>query len=196
MTTAPTSPPDNEEPERETPRFAVPFWAWVAAVGGLGIFGVTLWQSRQLGSQLAELRRQIGEGQNRKEALEAKKRELGQIRRLLTAPGTREFRLKGRDAGTPIVRAFWNEELGILLSAETISGLAPDQTYQLWVVPKKGSPIGAGIFRPGASGSVFVMARTAAPIRVKEAKELMITEEPAGGSPRPTTDAAWVGRIK
>lgn len=190
------SPPDETGLQNETRRFVIPIWVWVAAAAAFGFFAITLWQSRRLTSQLAELRKQVQQEQNRKETLEAERRNFEQFRALLASSATHEIRLSAEGTDKPIVRAFWNETLGMALSAENMPALGPNRVYQLWIVPKKGSPISAGTFKPDASGKVLQLTRVEGNIRVKEARALTISEEPTGGSAQPTTTPAWVWPLR
>ena len=49
------------------------------------------------------------------------------------------------------------------------------------------------IFRPNADGQIAIIAPVNMP--VAEIAALAVTEEPAGGSPQPTTNPAWVGQV-
>ncbi len=188
--------PDKEIIEQEDRRFLIPVWVWIAAAAVTGTFAVTLWQSRRLTSQLAELRKQIHQGQSHKETLEAERQNFEQIRALLGAPETREIRLKAESADLAMARAFWNEDLGVVLAAEQMPAPPADRTYQLWIVQKNGSPIRAGVFQPDGNGKVLQLLRVEANVSAKDAKGLAISEEPAGGSPQPTTPFQWVGIVR
>jgi len=112
---------------------------------------------------------------------------------VLSATETQEVRLAAGEGSRPEVRAFWNEQLGLVLKAQQVASLESDRTYQLWVVPKQGNPISAGIFRPDATGTVLYITTPSG--RINEAAALAITDEPAGGRPQPTTTPIWVGKI-
>jgi anti-sigma-K factor RskA len=71
--------------------------------------------------------------------------------------------------------------------------MASNMTLQLWMVPKKGQPMSVGIFRPDGAGHVMLVAAPGEPIT--EIAALAISEEPAGGSARPTSAPVWVGPL-
>ena len=93
----------------------------------------------------------------------------------------------------PAVRAYWNESLGLALTGSELPALSSERNYQLWVVPKQGSPISAGVFQPDAAGTVLLLSTPEATLA--ESAALAITEEPAGGSPQPTTTPIWVASV-
>lgn len=187
------TPPDTSEPDG--PRFAIPIWMWAATVAALLIFAATLWQAKKLRGQLIDLQVQMRLEQGHRESLEAQRREMEQIRALLAAPETRAVQVKPISVETPFFKLFWNEQIGLLVTAQDVQAIPVGHVFQLWIVPKKGSPISAGICQPEANGTVLKLTRPAAPIRMKDADALTITVEPAGGSPQPTSEPRWMGRI-
>jgi RNA polymerase sigma factor (sigma-70 family) len=70
------------------------------------------------------------------------------------------------------------------------------RVLQLWLIPKSpgGKPIPSLTLRPDADGK-FVLLVSNPPQLMAETKALAITEEPAGGSPQPTTTPRWVGGV-
>ena len=186
------TPPDTNEPNAH--RFAVPLWMWAATVAALLIFATTLWQAKKLRGQLIDLQVQMRLEQGRRESLEAQRREMEQIRVLLAAPETRAVQVKPISVETPFFKIFWNEQIGLLVTAQDVPAIPAGRVLQLWIVPKKGSAISAGVFQPEANGTVLKLTRPAAPIRMKDAAALTITVEPAGGSPQPTSEPQWMGR--
>lgn len=177
------------------PRFTIPLWAWAAALAALLFFAFTIWQAQKLQRQLTELQSQMRVEQGRKQALEAQRQEIDQIRALLAAPETRTVQLKAAGGVAPPFKIFWNEQMGVLVTAQSVPAIPADRAFQLWVLPKQGSPVSAGVFQPEANGSILKLIRVAAPFRIKETAALMVTVEPRGGSAQPTTKPAWVGPI-
>ncbi len=85
-------------------------------------------------------------------------------------------------------------QMGLVLAGNEVPSPAPNHTFQLWVVPKKGAPLSAGIFNPDAAGTVLLVATPSATLA--DAAALAVSEEPAGGLPQPTKDRIlWVGPV-
>jgi anti-sigma-K factor RskA len=90
-------------------------------------------------------------------------------------------------------RAFVSQGHALVLRADHLPGLAPNRTYQLWVVsPEPGAaPVSAGVYMPDPGGSLDLTIPLPAGIRL--VKAVALTEEPAGGSVRATTAPMLIG---
>lgn len=158
--------------------------AWGAAAAALIFAFVVRQESTRIETQIAGLEQQYGE-------LSAENTQYRRVLSIISAPATRPVSLGA--AGSPQLHAYWNEPLGLVLAGSNMPPPGPDRTLQLWIVPTAGNPVSVGIFRPDDAGNVlsvftpsFQIAGTAA---------LAISDEPAGGSPQPTTTPAWVGPL-
>ncbi len=171
---------------------AAPFrWAWAAAAAVV-LFAVLTGQYLQLQRQTGALREELAELHRQQNELLAETRTYRQAMAIAESGATRAITLTSTGQ-TPFIRAFWNESLGMVVSASQMPPPASDRTFQLWVVPKTGAPISAGIFRPDAAGRVLLVSSPNA--RITDAAALAITDEPAAGSPAPTTTPIWVGPL-
>jgi anti-sigma-K factor RskA len=93
----------------------------------------------------------------------------------------------------PSARLYWNRQRGVVVvAAFDLPPAASGRTYQLWGIATGQQPVSLGTFNTGADG------RVATSLAVDPALQFdisAVTEEPAGGSPQPTTTpfliASW-----
>ena len=185
--------PDTSEPNG--PRFAIPIWVWVATVAALLIFAATLWQAKKLRGQLTEMQVQMRGEQGRKETLEAQRQEMDQIRELLASPETQTVQLTPVSGLIPPLKIFWNDQLGLLATAQDVHALSEGLGFQCWILPKKGNSISAGVFLPDANGTVLKLLKPSTPVLMKDAAKLTVTIEPGNGSSQPTSVPVWSVRV-
>ena len=93
----------------------------------------------------------------------------------------------------PMVRAYLHPHMGVAITADQMPPIAPARTLQLWSVPKTGKPTSIAIFRPDSQGQIALVAPVTMPMN--EIGALAVTEEPAGGSPQPTSAIAWMAQV-
>jgi anti-sigma-K factor RskA len=110
----------------------------------------------------------------------------------LTSPDAERFTFVASPSPPrPLGRVIYVRRRGTLVFMA--AGMAPlplQQTYELWLIPKAGTPIPAGLFRPDAHGYATVLEP---PLPAgTEAQTFAITIEPAGGSPAPTSKPVMV----
>lgn len=79
----------------------------------------------------------------------------------------------------------------LVFLASNLPPLPSEKAYELWLIPKQGAPIPAGVFRPDAHGSATVVNP---PLVVgTEAKAFAITIENAAGASSPTMPIVMMG---
>lgn len=135
------------------------------------------------GDRLAELEAAVGAA-----GLEVARRD--SLLASLLGPDIRTASLAATGA-EPSARLYWNGATGEVVV--TAFGLppAPDgRTYQLWGIGEGADPVSLGTFETTADGTAVV--RATAPAGV-EFDISAVTEEPAGGSPQPTSTPFLVG---
>ncbi|MEO7999886.1 MAG: anti-sigma factor [Gemmatimonadaceae bacterium] len=94
----------------------------------------------------------------------------------------------------PGIQFFWNvkERRGVL-HAFNLKPAAPGRAYQLWFI-KDGKPVPSRVFNAGTDERGLVWG-IEMPENTNGVSALAITDEPAGGSPQPTTTPFLVGAL-
>ena len=111
----------------------------------------------------------------------------------LTAPTVRVARL-ATPGEPPAMRLLWNPERGIMvLTAPALPSPHAGKTYQLWGLVRGGAPQSLGVFVPGANGAVTAVMHVPPQAEMQIAA---VTEEPAGGSARPTGAPLMLGDLR
>lgn len=182
--------------EPQSPLFPIPWWAWLIALAAIVYFGWMAWQARQLQRQLAELRAGRESEILQFVLMQARRKELREISALLAASETRVFVLQPASDGMPSFKVFWNEAAGLLVTAQNAPDPPAGKVYQLWIVPKSGGALGAGIIPLEANGRVLILKKLVSPMRIQDVFALTITIEPARGSPQPSSAPTWAARIR
>jgi anti-sigma-K factor RskA len=180
------------QPQRARPW--IPAWAWTAAAALLLFSVYSTVEMRRFQNEAASLEKRAGDEQKRSRALDAERQRYQTALNIIAAPATRQMELKPAKADMPGVTAYWNPKMGLVLAADKMPEMPPTRTLQVWVVPRQGAPISVGVFRPGAGGQML-MVMPPDQEAMNMAKALAISDEPAGGSPQPTSAPEWVGPI-
>jgi len=112
---------------------------------------------------------------------------------LLSAPNAQHVMLTAaKSKPAPMAKAVYMASKGaLLMQASNLDPLPSNKTYELWVIPMKGDPMPAGMFRPDAAGNASVVM----PDMPKgiEAKAFGVTIENSGGSATPTLPIVLAG---
>ena len=96
-----------------------------------------------------------------------------------------------RDGAEPELHLFWSPgEARVLMAAFTLPPAAPGRTYQLWGIRAGDDPVSLGTFDTAADGTTLRFINVSRDARFDVSA---VTDEPAGGSPQPTTQPFLVG---
>jgi anti-sigma-K factor RskA len=90
-----------------------------------------------------------------------------------------------RQYAFPRGRVFVNPSRGVLLLASNLPELNTGKTFELWVIPKGGTPKAAGLFASSGNGSATHMY--SGQLDVERTAAVAVSIESASGSPAPTT---------
>jgi anti-sigma-K factor RskA len=180
--------------EKPSPKRAMfPMWAWAAAAALALVTGYTIRQMEMQTTQLADLRKQMRLATLQSQALQNQLEQGRMVASVVMSPDSMPLKLMPKDKNMPMVHAYLHPHMGVAITADQMPSMAPARTLQLWFVPKTGKPMSVAIFRPDAQGQIALVAPVNMPRN--EIAALAITEEPAMGSPQPTTAIAWMAQV-
>jgi anti-sigma-K factor RskA len=111
----------------------------------------------------------------------------------LTAPDAMTVTLVAAKAPPqPQGKAFYvRDRSRLIFLASNMPKLPPQKAYELWLIPSKGAPMPAGMFKPDAHGSGMVINP---PLPAgTEAKAFAVTVEPEAGSAAATSPIVMIG---
>jgi anti-sigma-K factor RskA len=176
-------------PERAT----FPAWAWLAAAALALITGYSIRQMNRQNDQLADLRKQMKIATMQSQALQNQLELDRMVASVMLSSDSTQLKLMPADKNMPVVHAYLHPHMGVAITADQMPSLPAARTLQLWFVPKSGKPMSVAIFHPDAAGQFALVAPVNMPMN--EIAALAITEEPAGGSPQPTSAIAWMAQV-
>jgi anti-sigma-K factor RskA len=174
-------------------RATFPVWAWAAAAALAIMTGYSIRQMGNQNAQLAVLRREMKIATLQNKALQDQLEVNRQITTVMMAPDSMPLKLMPKDKNMPMVHAYLHPHMGVALTCEQMPAMPAALTLQLWSVPKNGKPMSVAIFHPDSQGQIAIVAPVNMPMN--EIAMLAVTEEPAGGSPQPTTSIAWSAQV-
>jgi hypothetical protein len=169
-----------------------PAWAWAAAAALALMTGYSIRQMELQTTQLAELHREMDLAMLQSKALQDQLDQGRMVASIMMSPDSMPLKLMPKDKNMPMVHAYLNAKMGVAVTADEMPSMPAARALQLWLVPKNGKPMSAGVFRPNAQGEIAMAAPVNMPM--DEIAALAVTEEPAGGSPQPTSAIAWMAQ--
>jgi anti-sigma-K factor RskA len=177
------------EPRRVEGRERQPWWRWVpwaVAAAATVLFVLSLKQTSDLKEQLAAV-------QNQSLTQQAELQRAREVVTTLTASDAMRVTLvAAKTPPQPQGKAIYlKDRSSLIFLANNMPALPPAKAYELWLIPKQGNPIPAGVFKPDTRGSATVV-NPPLPAGV-EAKAFAITVEPEGGSQSPTMPIVMMG---
>jgi hypothetical protein len=170
-----------------------PAWAWIAATALALVTGYAIRQMGNQNTQMALLRKQMKLAISQNQALQNQLEQGRMAASIMLSPDSVQMKLMPRDKNMPTVRAYLHPHMGVAITADQMPSLPEGRTLQLWFLRKKGLPMSIAIFRPDSSGQITVVAPVNMPSN--EIAGVTITEEPAMGSPQPTSSPSWMAQI-
>lgn len=179
-----------KEPRTQPARTHLNWWAilgWTAAAVMLVfVIGVTQ-HNKRLSSTIAELSSMV-----EKERISGD--EARRIADIMHASDAMPYEILPVAMKTkmPAGKAIYSRDRsGLVFVASNLQPVPAQKTYELWLIPMKGAPIPAGMFKPDSHGMAMVM-NPPLPAGI-EAKAFAITIEPEQGSSAPTSNIIMMG---
>jgi len=166
-----------------------PNW-WSAALAPLAVAAalaaIFLWtENAQLHEQLNSMQASLGQQKN--ELQEAREEA-----EMFESADTRMVTLAPMPGHPMAARVLYNAKMGMVMCDVQAPMPPPKMAYQLWLVPKDGKPISAGVFNPAHPGSYSWMSDVPKGI---EPMMFAMTLEPEGGMPHPTGPMLMTAKI-
>jgi hypothetical protein len=159
-----------------------PVWAAVAAGGLIAAMVFNLRAHRaavELDRAAAELTRVQSESA-------AQTRELARLNEafaILNQPDAKQVIFGGGAPQPPHGRVFLDPSRGVLLVASNLPPAPAGKIYEMWVIPKGGKPVPAGLFQSAADGTA--MHVLSGPVDVAGTAAVAVTLERAAGATEP-----------
>ena len=165
------------------------YWAWLPGLAAAAMLAIALW----LGSE--ERARTVELAQARRDILRvgAERDRLAQAVSFLNEADTRQVNFGRGKPAPPRGNVLLNPRLGILLIASNLPTLPAGKTYQMWVIPKGGSPRPAGLFQAGPNATGFHLVPGS--FDATNLGAIAVSVEPESGSGAPTTTPIIVAPV-
>jgi anti-sigma-K factor RskA len=155
---------------------------WLGALAALSaclLIGVVVlgMDNTRRKDELSSVQTQLRQASNDRSRIE-------EVLRFLNEPETEQVVFGKGQVQPPRGRIFVNPR-GVALIAANLPPAPTGKIYEMWVVPKTGAPIPAGLFQSDAQGNALYL-RTS-PVDLSTTKAIAVSVEPAAGSQTPTT---------
>lgn len=163
-------------------------WSWLAAMAAACMLVVALWlsvQERTRTSDLAVARRQLLQVSSQRDRLL-------QAMSFLDDPTTTPVSFGKGQPLPPHGNVFVQPKLGVLLIASNLPAAQAGKTYEMWVIPKGGSPRPAGLFQSEGGTAFHILS---GPVDLASLGAIAVTLEPEGGSQAPTSTPIIVAPV-
>jgi len=155
-------------------------WGWAGALAAACVLVIALWlsvQERDRTNELADARMQLIQ-------VNAERDRLTQALAFLADPQTKPASFGQDNQAPPRGYVFLHSRLGVLLIASNLPPAGAGKAYEMWVIPKGGSPRPAGLFQSANNGAIHILN---GPLDTSTLGVVAVTVEPEAGSRAPTS---------
>jgi hypothetical protein len=118
---------------------------------------------------------------------------LNEALEILNQADTRQVTFGAAEKAPPHGRIFVNPKSGVLLVASNLPPAPAGKIYEMWVIPKQGLPVAAGIFQAGETATAVHVRKLG--LNLAATQTIAVTLEPAGGVPQPTSQPVIVAGL-
>ena len=182
-----------ERAPREPERAGGFFGRWWAAAVLVPVSALLILVSVRLWQENAHLIDELGLERATLQQQQAQLDEARHVVALMEAKDTMTVALASKPGmAKGDVRVMYNAKMGMALCDGWVEPAPANKSYQLWLVPKDGKPISAGLIAP-SNGPINPWTMKLPP--GVAAKAFAITLEPEGGMPQPTGPMVLVGPV-
>jgi anti-sigma-K factor RskA len=165
------------------------WWGWLgwAATAAVVVFGLSLWRENSV------LKGALASASSQAATSARKMDELRRVAAPILEPEAQRVTLVAAKAPPqPQGKVFYLRNRGsLVLLANNLPALPPQKAYELWLIPTRGAPVPAGVFKPDAHGSASVVNPPL--VAGAEAKTFAITVEDEAGATTPTMPIVMMG---
>ena len=112
---------------------------------------------------------------------------------ILNGPDTREAAFGTGQPQPPRGKVFLNPSQGVLFMASNLPPAPAGKLYEMWLIPKAGKPVAAGLFQSQTDGTAMHIRRGAVDIGATGA--VAVTVENEAGADQPTSEPFIVAPV-
>ncbi len=112
---------------------------------------------------------------------------------ILNGLDTREAAFGGAQPRPPRGKVYLNPAQGVLLIASNLPPAPLGKLYEMWVIPRGGRPVAAGLFQSQSDGSAMHVRRGA--VDVESTGAVAVTVENEAGADQPTSQPLIVAAL-
>jgi anti-sigma-K factor RskA len=174
-------------------------WSWIThawATVALVLLIAVVWYGytqRRLSEEVANANRRLAQLETLNNELAARNKVLAEAMDLIALPESRQLVFGATEREPPRGRVWVNAQRGVVLMASRLPEAPAGKIYEMWIVPKQGAPVPAGLFHSsprGVASHVWLQ-----PVDLAAAAAVAVTLEPEAGSPAPTSTPLIVAKL-
>jgi|HubBroStandDraft_1064217.scaffolds.fasta_scaffold02405_6 anti-sigma-K factor RskA len=169
-----------------------PVWAAVAA-GALIAAIVFNTRAQRASAELAQASAELQRVQSESAAQTRELARLNEAFAILNQPDAKQVVFGGGAPQPPRGRVFLDPTRGVLLVASNLPPAPAGKIYEMWVIPKGGKPVPAGLFQSAADGTALHVLT--GPVDVAGTAAVAVTVEVAAGATVPNLPPVFAAAL-